>query len=463
MKTATLSSLSLLFASSLAVRAQNDPAPAALPGDGTPEVTATVIEETTQDTNTDSATIEATSEDASGDSSDASVENSTDSPEEETAEAGGAGGRENESSIVIDEATKAATDAQPAEGADVSSTSTSTSTSSSSAVGASPADVKTTKTSSITTRKLPGGKLLLTSGPGDKRAIQVFDVASKESADAPIEFNFDAKMRIPGSGPVTFMGVSVSPASEELSIHLPLAKGTGLIVQSVSKDSPAQKAGILENDILTKLDDQILIHPTQFSVLVSSKKEGDSVKLSLLRKGAVQEIPVVLGKNEGGDAGGGAGMLKFGDVEVQVGGAGADSKPLRTYIKRWAVDSNSPQAKELKLGGGGGLEFGGQSFKIEGDKLKVESDKLKTLNDALKDKSDKMRETVQKQIDEAMRRQKHVMEKFAAQAKQSDQAQAAAGAADDKAGKSADQTLSDEAKQKAIHDLEETLRKLKSE
>ncbi|MES2706727.1 MAG: PDZ domain-containing protein [Verrucomicrobiota bacterium] len=321
-----------------------------------------------------------------------------------------------------------------------------------------PADDQLAQIPGITAQKQPGGKLLLSTGFGDKREVRVIDVASEESADAPLRVNFDT--RVAGgnaSGPVTFMGVSVSPAPEELSNHLPLVKGTGLVVQNVSKDSPAEKAGILRNDILVRFDDQILIHPSQFSVLVSGRKEGDSVKLSVLRKGTAQEIPVTLGKSDGGDPAGAPGTLKFGDVEVQLAAPGADSKPLRTYIKRWALDGNSPQVKELKMDSGGrSLRISGDEIKIEGDKLKVEGDKLKVLNDVLKNQADKIEGDARKQMNEALRNQTEALRR------QSDALRQATGMAA-KAAAQADRAMSAEAKAKAIQELEEALRKLKSE
>ncbi|MDB6136246.1 MAG: htrA [Verrucomicrobiales bacterium] len=252
-----------------------------------------------------------------------------------------------------------------------------------------------TKKEDIATHKtiLPGGKLLLSTKSGDKNEVRVIDLETKESADAPLRINFDAdNAEAPPSGPVTFVGVAVSAVPADLSKHLPLAKGVGLVVQSVSKDSPAAKAGIVEDDILTRLDDQILIHPAQFSVLIAGKKEGDNVNVTLLRKGAQQEIVVTLGKRDGGDPPGSSATLKFGDVEVQVSGPGDEAKPLRTFIKHWNLNRNSPEAKDLQLN---------DTFKISGDDFKIEGGKFKVLEDVLKSRSDKLEALVHEQSKKA--------------------------------------------------------------
>src|SRR5438132_1455211 len=61
-------------------------------------------------------------------------------------------------------------------------------------------------------------------------------------------------------GPVTFLGVVAREASPEVSRQLDLPEGTGMVVELVVPDSAAAKAGIQKYDILTKLDDQLLIN-----------------------------------------------------------------------------------------------------------------------------------------------------------------------------------------------------------
>ena len=82
----------------------------------------------------------------------------------------------------------------------------------------------------------------------------------------------------------TFLGVEVTLVQPVLGTQLGLPKGTGLVVERISPRSPA--ADILkEHDVLTMLDDQILIDVRQLMVLVRNRKEGDEVTLSYLRGG----------------------------------------------------------------------------------------------------------------------------------------------------------------------------------
>lgn len=87
---------------------------------------------------------------------------------------------------------------------------------------------------------------------------------------------------VPGQ-PVTFLGVAVG-RNAELSAHLGLALGMGLVVNAVTADSPA--AAVLRvHDVLTKFDDQWLVNGEQLAVLVRARKDGEEVTLSYIRGG----------------------------------------------------------------------------------------------------------------------------------------------------------------------------------
>jgi hypothetical protein len=102
---------------------------------------------------------------------------------------------------------------------------------------------------------------------------------------------------------VPWVGVAVSEASEALIAQLGLPPGVGLEVTYVASNSPAAKAGIEKNDVLTQLEDQSLVLPAQFQKLVQVRKEGDTVKLVYYRHGKEQTATVTLSKTDrfGGD------------------------------------------------------------------------------------------------------------------------------------------------------------------
>jgi membrane-associated protease RseP (regulator of RpoE activity) len=137
------------------------------------------------------------------------------------------------------------------------------------------------------------------------------------------------------AGPVAFLGVSASPPPRELAAHLSIPRDTGLVVEGVIPDSPAAKAGLQQNDVLTKLGDQILIHPRQLSVLVANGKEGDSVNVSFIRKGEPKEVNVILAMRENKGPGKTAHDIILKNKDVVI--AGNSHEPLRTFVRKFAL------------------------------------------------------------------------------------------------------------------------------
>jgi hypothetical protein len=97
-------------------------------------------------------------------------------------------------------------------------------------------------------------------------------------------------------GSRTFLGVMLDESAGDAAKNLPVEKGVGLRVNGVSKESPAARAGLKENDILVRLDDQILVTPQQLIVLVRNRKPGDTVRLTYYRDGGKHEVEATLGE-----------------------------------------------------------------------------------------------------------------------------------------------------------------------
>jgi membrane-associated protease RseP (regulator of RpoE activity) len=91
-----------------------------------------------------------------------------------------------------------------------------------------------------------------------------------------------------------YLGVTTSPVPAVLRDQLRLRPGLGLVVDFVRPDSPAAAAGLRQNDILEKIDDQLLVSNQQLAILVRMHKAGDEVKLSVIREAKPQSITVTL-------------------------------------------------------------------------------------------------------------------------------------------------------------------------
>ena len=65
-----------------------------------------------------------------------------------------------------------------------------------------------------------------------------------------------------------WIGVTTGPASAALRAQLALPRNQGIVVRSITPDSPAAKSGLRTNDLLLSVDETILSKPRDLSRLV---------------------------------------------------------------------------------------------------------------------------------------------------------------------------------------------------
>jgi biopolymer transport protein ExbD/membrane-associated protease RseP (regulator of RpoE activity) len=95
-----------------------------------------------------------------------------------------------------------------------------------------------------------------------------------------------------------FLGVSLGRVSKPLAAQLGLEKGEGVLVVGVADDSPAAKAGLAENDVIVRVDDQVVLAEEQFRKLIGHSEPGMVVTLHVIRKGKRQELTAKLGETD---------------------------------------------------------------------------------------------------------------------------------------------------------------------
>lgn len=91
------------------------------------------------------------------------------------------------------------------------------------------------------------------------------------------------------------IGATVGTVTPQMSKKLGLGNGAyGAYVNDVTKDSPADKAGIKKGDVITKIDGEQVDAATSLITAIRNHKVGDKVMLTILRDGKEQEVEVEL-------------------------------------------------------------------------------------------------------------------------------------------------------------------------
>ena len=90
------------------------------------------------------------------------------------------------------------------------------------------------------------------------------------------------------------LGVAIQGVSPEMAASLGLKDERGALVSSVSKDSPAEKAGIEQGDVIVSVDGVPVNDGNALRNRIASTKPGATVSLGLVRDGSDKTVRVTL-------------------------------------------------------------------------------------------------------------------------------------------------------------------------
>ncbi|HSX12710.1 MAG TPA: DegQ family serine endoprotease [Rhabdochlamydiaceae bacterium] len=137
-----------------------------------------------------------------------------------------------------------------------------------------------------------------------------------------------------------FLGVSLQPVDKDIADAFNLDKPEGALVSEVVKDSPADKAGLQQGDIIVEYNGISVKTLGSFRNDISLMSPGARVTLKVNRKGKLVTIPVVLGSASDSFSSDGA-MQKMGlevdnltpDLAKQLGYVKGEEGVVITKIK----------------------------------------------------------------------------------------------------------------------------------
>jgi membrane-associated protease RseP (regulator of RpoE activity) len=99
-------------------------------------------------------------------------------------------------------------------------------------------------------------------------------------------------------GKRAYLGVVLTDLTEELREHYGASKNAGVLVGSVADNSPAAKAGVRVGDLVLAVDGADIDSALDLRRALTNKKEGDSVRLELLRGRSRQTAVIAVTERE---------------------------------------------------------------------------------------------------------------------------------------------------------------------
>jgi S1-C subfamily serine protease len=103
-----------------------------------------------------------------------------------------------------------------------------------------------------------------------------------------------------GKATHAYLGVSTQTVTSDLQQQFGLSRSSGILAADVTAGGPAAKAGIQQGDIITNVDGKDMVQSSDLLVAIRDKKPGDTVQVTVDRKGSTKVISVVLEERPAG-------------------------------------------------------------------------------------------------------------------------------------------------------------------
>lgn len=108
----------------------------------------------------------------------------------------------------------------------------------------------------------------------------------------------DDNVQVLVSGGGSWLGAGISEVTSEKVKTFKLPAERGVVLGKIVPDSPAAKAGLKENDVVTEINGQRVEGTEEFRRMIREIPSGRTVQFVVWRDGRSQNISVTLGKSE---------------------------------------------------------------------------------------------------------------------------------------------------------------------
>jgi len=100
------------------------------------------------------------------------------------------------------------------------------------------------------------------------------------------------------SGSVTrgFLGIIIQEMTPDLAKSFDIKEKSGIVVSEVTKDSPAEKGGLKQGDVVLEVDNAPVKDSVTFRNRIATTAPGKSVDLLVMREGQKKSLTITVGK-----------------------------------------------------------------------------------------------------------------------------------------------------------------------
>jgi S1-C subfamily serine protease len=167
-----------------------------------------------------------------------------------------------------------------------------------------------------------------------------------------------------------YIGVYLDEINRELSEYFGVKEGRGLLVARITKDSPAEKAGLKVGDVIVKADGIRTELARDLSGVIQDKEKGERIKIEFLRNKKARSVEVEIEEERSGFS------YSVKNWEDYVDSWDTYSKSLEKQYKKW---QDSGDYKKLMKRLNKKLEKIGEDYKESAEKLRRALKKQKAI------------------------------------------------------------------------------------
>lgn len=193
----------------------------------------------------------------------------------------------------------------------------------------------------------------------------------------PIDLAMQIKDQLVKDGRVTrgYVGVYIQQLTQDLADSFGLKTPEGALVTKVEKDSPAEKAGLKEGDVITAFNGSKITSSVSLPMLVSSVAPGTKAELTVIRDKKERTLDVTVGTNPNSEKAGADGAGKASHR------LGIEGRILTEDESREAETTGILVTKVGKFAASAGLRTGDIIVSANGKLVKSSADLQKACRD----------------------------------------------------------------------------------
>lgn len=133
-------------------------------------------------------------------------------------------------------------------------------------------------------------KMFYSKSGGDKVKVDVFRAGNMKT------YTLSLQKKVIQETP--YMGVYLRDLGQKSYLDYGVEEKRGVLIKRVVDDSPADKAGLQDDDVLITFDGEKVYSDNQLHEILADHNIGDKVKLEIMRDGSKEIIKLQLGERE---------------------------------------------------------------------------------------------------------------------------------------------------------------------